>query len=117
MDLGFVADVDGFGDDGSVGEFLVQGFHGGEGLVRVEVPEGEAAGAVLEEGGGGFEGEGPGAAGYWGGVREGFDFVMGEMGKMYTDCVALDRESILCPLRRREAIWWWFRSCEWVVCG
>jgi len=36
-------------------------------LVGVHVPEGEARGAVLEEGGCGFEGEGAGAAGDCGG--------------------------------------------------
>lgn len=63
-------------------EFLVERFYGGEGGVGVEVPEGEARGAVFEEGGGGFEGEGAGAAGYWGvlgGVYEGVEG--GEGGK------------------------------------
>lgn len=41
-DLCFVAHVDGFGDDFHVGELSVEGGDGGEGLVGVEVPEGEA---------------------------------------------------------------------------
>lgn len=64
-DGGLGAHVDGAGRDAAVGEALVQRFDRVEGLLWVDVPEGEARGAVLEEGAGGFEGEGAGAAGDW----------------------------------------------------
>ena len=62
-----VAYVDGFGYDARVRELGVQFLDAFEGLVGVHVPEGEARGAVFEEGGCGFEGEGAGAASDCGG--------------------------------------------------
>ena len=67
-------------------------------MLRIEVPEGEAGGAVLEEGSGGLEGEGAGAAGYWEGWLEWVGgFLVGEMevwvermGQERTDYISRD---------------------------
>lgn len=61
-DAVFVAHVDGFGYDAAVRELGVESFDGFECRIRIDVPEGEARGAVFEEGFGGFEGESAGSS-------------------------------------------------------
>lgn len=117
--LALVAHIDGFGHDAPVGEACVQLLDAFEGGVGVYVPEGEARGAMFEEGFRGFEGESACSAGDWECIspracwRPGIGCVPS---CSRTDGVAVDFEPELCSFCWLEVFWWWSCLGQWALC-